>query len=147
MNHYISVVLIITCILIFIYRFYQGYFYLKELDDNERSVYEEDNVSCHTESFKLLNGGSIFKSATIKLTNNYIIIKSHFVFAHHMKKKQLLLKINYSDIEYLSTENELVFGFINSEDENQEIHLYVQNRKRIEEIITSNNSKIIQTKN
>jgi hypothetical protein len=64
-----------------------------------------------------------------------------------MKKKQLLLKINYSDIEYLSTENELVFGFINSEDENQEIHLYVQNRKRIEEIITSNNSKIIQTKN
>lgn len=137
MNYYMSLLLVIFCVLLLVYRFYFGLVLLKEMNDTENSIYEENGVSCQTGLSKILEGGFVFKVANIKLTDSYIVIKSNLFFAYYMNKKKMLLKIPFSKIQNVSVKDKLIIEFINQFDEVQRVYLVVQNKNRINEIITS----------
>jgi len=119
------------------YRFYSGFVLLKKLNDKEKGIYEESGISCQVGLNKILEAGFVFKVAEIKLTDNYIVVKSSFLFAHYMKKKKMLLKIPFSKIQNISIDDKLNIEFINEFEEIQRVCLSVQNKNRINEIIMS----------
>ncbi len=69
------------------------------------------------------------------IDEKYLIIKSNFLWAHYLSKKNLLLKIPFKQINKISRENGVMVTFTNENNDQQFLRIHSIESERLVETL------------